>query len=385
MKVFTIFGTRPEAIKIAPIIKEMSGSPEFLSVICVTAQHREMLDQVLDIFQIKPHYDLNIMQNNQTLFDITITGLNSIRGVLEKERPDIMLVQGDTTTAFIASLSAFYLKIPVGHVEAGLRTYSKYHPFPEEINRRLISHLADIHFAPTDYAKKNLLTEGVLEEKIFITGNTVVDALLEVAEAQSSIEQQKRLEEYFLNLGIKINGQKIILVTGHRRESFGKGFKNICLALKDIALRNQDVSIIYPVHMNPNVREPVKEFLGGHKNIHLIESVGYDRFVYLLTKSSLVLTDSGGIQEEVPTFGKPVLVMREVTERPEAVEAGIAKLVGTDRDKIVYETERLLNNDLSSIKKDIRNPYGDGKAAKRIVYILLNAQKNGLISKEIIG
>lgn len=371
MKILTIFGTRPEAIKMAPVIKELAVRPEFSSLVCVTAQHREMLDHVLDIFKIKADYDLDIMQSDQTLFDITCLGLTGIKAVLEKEMPDMVLVQGDTTTAFVGSLAAFYLKIPVGHVEAGLRTYRKYQPFPEEINRRLISHLADIHFAPTESAGKNLLSEGIPAGKIFVTGNTVIDALLDVAKSQSSQKQQKKWEGYFKKRGISINGRKIILITGHRRENFGKGLKDICAALKTIAQRNHDAMIIYPVHMNPNVQKPVKELLCGTKNIHLIEPLRYDAFVYILMKASLVLTDSGGIQEEAPTFGLPVLVMRDVTERPEAVTGGTAILVGTDRDKIVYETDRILKSDLSSLRKKVRNPYGDGKAAKRIVNILL--------------
>lgn len=383
MKVLTVFGTRPEAIKMAPVIKEMAGRQGFSSVVCVTAQHRQMLDQVLKIFQIRSDYDLNIMKKDQTLFDVTSRGLNGIKGVLEKEQPDIVLVQGDTTTAFIAALAAFYMKIPVGHVEAGLRTYDKYQPFPEEINRRMISPLADIHFAPTESARKNLLSEGIPAEKIFVTGNTVVDALLQAAKAQSSVALQNRWEKYFLGMGIRANERKIILVTGHRRENFGEGFKNICRALKDIAKRNRDATIIYPVHMNPNVQKPVKELLGKVKNIHLIEPVGYDGLVYLLTKSSLVLTDSGGIQEEAPTFGLPVLVMREVTERPEAVEMGTARLVGTDTKKIVSETERLLHADLAAVRKKICNPYGDGKAAQRIVSILRRRQGTGFVYKGV--
>lgn len=370
-KVLTIFGTRPEAIKMAPVIKAVKGNPAFSVVVCVTAQHRKMLDDVLDVFNIKPDYDLNIMKSNQTLFDITCKGLNGIKGVLEKEKPDMVLVQGDTTTAFVGSLAAFYLRIPVGHVEAGLRTYRKYQPFPEEINRRLISHLADIHFAPTEAAKNNLMAEGIPENRIHVTGNTVVDALLDTAKRQSSTEHQRKWKEYFLKLGISLDGQKIILVTGHRRENFGRGFKNICMALKDIVRQNQDVTIIYSVHMNPNVQRPVKELLKGIKNIYLIKPVNYGAFTYLLTKSCLVLTDSGGIQEEAPTFGLPVLVMREVTERAEAVKAGTAMLVGTDRSKIVSETERLLRSDLTSRKRKIRNPFGDGKAAKRVEDILL--------------
>ncbi len=396
IKVLFAFGTRPEAIKLAPVIRELrSHSGKFTVIVCVTAQHRQMLDQVLNLFDIKPDYDLNIMKNNQSLFDVTTKGLLGIKKVLEKEKPDILLVQGDTTTTFVASLSAFYLKIPIGHVEAGLRTNDKYQPFPEEINRRLTTHIADLHFAPTEKAKQNLLSEGISENKIFVTGNTVIDALLYILEKQKSARYKDYLERCFLNnYGINFDGQQIILVTGHRRENFGEGFENICYALKEIAEKNEDVIIIYPVHLNPNVQKPVYQILGSNsipksrdkshatgqansrnsknpRNIYLIDPLDYEAFVYLMSKSYLILTDSGGIQEEAPSLGKPVLVMRSLTERPEAVDAGTVKIVGTDQSKIIQETKLLLDNhkEYEKMARAI-NPYGDGKAAKRIVDIL---------------
>ena len=373
MKVITIFGTRPEAIKLAPVMKELEKYPDkFKSVICVTAQHREMLDQILKLFEIKPDYDLNIMENDQSLFDVTTKGLKGIKEILEKERPNIVLVQGDTTTTFVASLAAFYLKIPVGHVEAGLRTGNKYHPFPEEINRRLTSHIVDLHFAPTETAKQNLLSEGIEEDKIFVTGNTVIDILKIAVGQQSPVESQKKLKEYFWeNWQLSTDNCKLILVTVHRRENFGQSLKNICSALRKIAINNPDVQIVYPVHLNPNVQEPVKRILNKVKNIHLIEPLDYGHFIYLMNKSYLILTDSGGIQEEAPSLSIPVLVMRETTERSEAVEAGTAKLVGSDKDKIIKETQLILDNkqEYGKMAKDI-NTYGDGKTAERIVRIL---------------
>lgn len=375
MKILTIFGTRPEAVKLAPVIRKIKDCPDrFTSVVCVTAQHRQMLDQVLDLFNIIPAYDLDIMKPGQTLFDVTCNSLMGIRGVLEKERPDLALVQGDTTTTFVAALSAFYLKIPVGHVEAGLRSFDKFHPFPEEVNRRLTSHIADLHFAPTVAAKENLLKEGIDQSKIRVTGNTVIDALLMVAKQLESPETQAGWDDYFLQKwGVYFDRHRIVLVTGHRRESFGKGFQNICAALKEIALSHKDIKLVYPVHLNPHVQGPVKEILSEVGNIHLIDPLDYEPFVYLMSKSHIILTDSGGIQEEAPSLGKPVLVMRDVTERPEAVESGTAKLVGTDMNRIIYETEKLLtDNEYYQKISRVHNPYGDGRASDRIVEVLKN-------------
>ena len=376
-KILIIFGTRPEAVKLAPIIKKIEEhSGRFRSVVCVTAQHRQMLDQVLDLFKIVPAYDLHIMRPDQTLFDVTCNSLIGISGVLEKERPDLALVQGDTTTTFVAALSAFYLRIPVGHVEAGLRSFDKFRPFPEEVNRSLTSHISDLHFAPTVAAKENLLKEGIDQSKIWVTGNTVIDALLMVAKHLESPETQARWDKYFFNKWrISFDSRRIVLVTGHRRESFGEGFQNICTALKKITTTHKDINLIYPVHLNPNVQEPVREILSDVSNIHLIDPLDYEPFVYLMSKSFLILTDSGGIQEEAPSLGKPVLVMRNVTERPEAVEAGTSKLVGTDVEKIVFETERLLTDHEYYLEMSrAHNPYGDGKASDRIVKVLKEFQ-----------
>ena len=376
-KIMLIFGTRPEAIKLAPIIQRLKAEgSKFKPIVCVTAQHREMLDQVLNLFEIEPDYDLNIMIDNQDLFDVTVKALNGLKEILKKEKPDIALVQGDTTTSFVASLAAFYLKIPLGHVEAGLRTYNKYSPFPEEKNRHLTGVLADYHFAPTEWAKNNLLKENVPKDRIWVTGNTVIDALLWVVSRQKSAGGEQYGNRYFkerwgLTLTTNTNTCKLILVTGHRRESFGEGFRNICLALKEIAKDRHDIKIVYPVHLNPNVQKPVRDILSDIPNIYLIEPLDYEPFVYLMEKAYLILTDSGGIQEEAPSLGKPVLVMRNVTERPEGIEAGVVKLVGTDKERIVAETEILLD-DKKAYEEMARasNPYGDGKAAERIVDIL---------------
>jgi UDP-N-acetylglucosamine 2-epimerase (non-hydrolysing) len=374
MRVLFIFGTRPEAIKLAPVIKELEKHPEtFTSVVCVTAQHREMLNQVLETFNITPDYDLDIMQDNQSLYDITVKGLQAIKAVMENEKPDLVIVQGDTTTTFVGALAAFYERIPVGHVEAGLRTNDKYKPFPEEINRRLTTHIADLHFAPTQKAKQNLLKEGINEENIFVTGNTVIDALLMVIEKQSTTEAQKRWDDYFVNnFDISFNNDKRhILVTGHRRENFGPGFEDICSALKEIAMSQKGIDIIYPVHLNPNVQKPVRRILGGMQNVFLIPPLDYEPFVYLMKNSYLILTDSGGVQEEAPSLGKPVLVMRETTERPEAVEAGTVRLVGTDKKRIVEEASKLLaDSEAYNAMSMTHNPYGDGKASTRIVETL---------------
>jgi UDP-N-acetylglucosamine 2-epimerase (non-hydrolysing) len=368
IKVLTVFGTRPEAIKLAPVIKELEKhSDKVISRVCVTAQHREMLDPFLRLFNIKPEWDLNIMKPNQTLFDVTVSALSKLGSLLEQEKPDIVLVQGDTTTAFVTALAAFYLKIKIGHVEAGLRTGDKYSPFPEEVNRRLISHLADLHFAPTERARANLLAEGIHKETIFVTGNTVVDSLFAIRELSKDQNLLKNLP-----LDPK---RKLILVTAHRRESFGEGLKNICLALRKLVELDASVEIVYPVHLNPNVKEPVKRILGACERVHLIEPLDYVAFVHLMKRAYLILTDSGGIQEEAPSLGKPVLVLRKSTERPEAVEAGTAKLVGTDPEAIVNETLRLLNDhDAYATMANALNPFGDGRAAERIAKIILEDQ-----------
>ena len=402
-KVMTIFGTRPEAIKLAPVIRKLAEQgPAIRTVTCVTAQHREMLDQVLDLFHIRPDHDLNIMTGNQSLFDITERALSGIRVVLEKERPDFILVQGDTTTTFIASLAAAYLKIPVGHIEAGLRTGDKHQPFPEEINRTLTTHIADLHFAPTLWAKQNLIREGVREKTVFVTGNTAIDALLKVLAYLEPPEAQARYHAYFedrwhLSLpretGPEPAGdgdeERIILVTGHRRENFGEGLESICLALKELVENNPRIRIVYPVHLNPNVQEPVREILGPYSMdslqqgvvagkrdrgaVHLIDPLEYAPFAYLMSKSYLILSDSGGIQEEAPTLAKPLLLMRDVTERPEGVEAGAVKLVSARKDKIVDETELLLaDREAYENMANVGNPYGDGKASQRIVETILS-------------
>lgn len=372
LTVLIVFGTRPEAIKMAPVIKVLGSRPDrFRSIICVTAQHRQMLDQVLELFEIRSDYDLDIMKPNQDLFDITCNVLQGLKPILEKERPDIVLVHGDTTTTMAASLACYYKQIPIGHVEAGLRTRNKYSPFPEEINRKVAGSLADFHFAPTESARENLLCEGVAADSIFVTGNTVIDALLSVAAMiETSLELGDRFADQFSFLDPK---RRVVLVTGHRRENFGQGFENICHALADIAGAYEDVEIVYPVHLNPNVQEPVRRILEGEefKRVHLIEPLDYLPFVYLMKRSYLILTDSGGVQEEAPSLGKPVLVMRETTERPDAVTAGTVQLVGTDRDKIFKSVGRLLTDSEAYDEMSLaHNPYGDGSAAQRIAEIL---------------
>lgn len=370
-KILTVIGTRPEAIKMAPLLKALTcANDKFHSVLCVTAQHRQMLDQVLALFSITPDYDLNIMKSGQDLTSITTDILLGLKPVFEKEKPDLVLVHGDTTTTFSTSLAAFYSRIPVGHVEAGLRTGNKNAPFPEEINRKLTGSLCDLHFAPTMTARQNLMNEGVQEDCIHVTGNTVIDALFMTCELLGSRpELRQNLNERFSFLDPK---KRLILVTGHRRESFGAGFESICEALAEIAQRD-DVEILYPVHLNPNVQEPVNRILRGSNlpNIHLIEPVDYLPFVYLMERSCLIITDSGGVQEEAPSLGKPVLVMRETTERPEAVDAGTVKLVGTNRKTIVKETFNLLDDaDVYRAMSTAHNPYGDGKASERILSAL---------------
>lgn len=374
LKVLSIFGTRPEAIKMAPVVNALEKHTDRLqSVVCVTAQHREMLDQVLNLFGIRPAYDLGIMSPGQDLFDITCNVLKGLKPVLDKEHPDLVLVHGDTTTTMAASIAAYYCRTAVGHVEAGLRTGDKFSPFPEEMNRRITGSLADLHFAPTEAARQNLLNEGVPDGKVFVTGNTVIDALLAVSGMiDSDADLQKRFDAEFSFLD---RGKRLVLVTGHRRENFGDGFENICGALMDIATTHTDVEILYPVHLNPNVREPVRRILGTceSKNIHLIEPVDYLPFVYLMNRSYLIITDSGGVQEEAPSLGRPVLVMRETTERPEAVAAGTVRLVGTDRQRIVDETTLLLDDATTyQVMSHAHNPYGDGMAAKRIIDVLMS-------------
>ncbi len=371
MKVLSIFGTRPEAIKMAPVIKSLQDEPNIESKVCVTAQHREMLDQVLEFFDIQPDYDLNIMKPNQNLFELTSGILLSLQKVLEDFRPDLVLVHGDTTSTFAGALASFYLQIRVGHVEGGLRTYNKFAPFPEEINRQLTGKLADYHFAPTSKARENLLKEGIEPERIIVTGNTVIDSLqMALEKLQSYTDDEIEYLSSILDFS-----KKIILVTGHRRENFGEGFIEICESLAEIASNHPEVEIVYPVHLNPNVRKPVFELLGDINNIHLIEPLNYPAFVWLMAKSFFILTDSGGIQEEAPGLGKPVLVMRETTERPEAVEAGTVLLVGTDKDKIIGFSEELLKEDeLYRKMKKAHNPYGDGKASWRIKQFILSLQ-----------
>lgn len=391
-RILFIFGTRPEAIKMAPVIKALQKNQhEFETLVCVTAQHRQMLDQVLELFEIVPDYDLDIMKPGQSLTDVTCNVLLDLASVLEEAHPDVVLVHGDTTTTMAASLAAFYAGISVGHIEAGLRTGNKRAPFPEEINRRVTGCIADIHFAPTKQAWQNLLREGVSENSIHITGNTVIDALLLVRDKLSNaafsqsiendlVEKYPRLQRVFHGIRstqrskFNIQGSdelRLILVTGHRRENFGDGFENICLALKEIAGSHADVEIIYPVHLNPNVQEPVRRILSDCPSIHLIEPLDYLPFVWLMDRSYLIITDSGGVQEEAPSLGKPVLVMRETTERPEAVTAGTVKLVGTDRQRIVAEAQILLNdNEAYSAMSLAHNPYGDGNAAETISAIL---------------
>lgn len=372
-KVLFVFGTRPEAIKMAPLIKKFNIEKNLFEIkVCITAQHREMLDQVLSSFAIEPDYDLNIMKTNQDLFDVTSNVLSGLKEILTSFEPDLVLVHGDTTTAFIAGLASFYQKIAVGHVEAGLRTNNIYSPWPEELNRQLVSRIATFHFAPTKLASKNLIRENIKKENIYITGNTVIDALLMTTDKinNNKILQQKLFSIIKAN-GYEIKEKRIILVTGHRRENFGHGFTNICNALKKIANHNKDIDIVYPVHLNPNVRKPVWEILSNIDNIYILEPLDYEPFIYLMNKSYLILTDSGGIQEEAPSLGKPVLVMRDTTERPEAVQAGTVKLVGTNEQKIFSKTQMLLNGNKEYIKMSkSHNPYGDGYASERILAVL---------------
>ncbi len=383
MKVLLIFGTRPEAIKMAPLVKSLKNEACIDTKVCVTAQHREMLDQVLELFEIVPDYDLNLMKPGQDLYDITAGVLLGLRSILYDCRPDIVLVHGDTATCFAATLAAFYQQIPVGHVEAGLRTFDICSPWPEEANRVLTGRLATWHFAPTERNRAALVKEGVAAEKIVVTGNTVIDSLQWTArKIDNSVELRSVIFETLRAGGLNADvlANKFVLITGHRRENFGEGFANICLALSELAKNNPEVHFVYPVHLNPNVQEPVKRLLSGLTNVHLISPLGYEPFVYLMQKCYLVLTDSGGVQEEAPGLGKPVLVMRDTTERPEAVEAGTVKLVGTDSRLIVRVVQALLDNTALYIKMSYaHNPYGDGKASLRIVQFIKESYKCSLI------
>jgi UDP-N-acetylglucosamine 2-epimerase (non-hydrolysing) len=364
-KIIIVFGTRPEAIKMAPVVLELVK--DFNVSVCVTAQHREMLDQILSLFKIVPDYDLNIMKQGQDLFDITSSILQGIKQVLIKERPDLVLVHGDTTTAMSTSLAAFYLKIPIGHVESGLRTYDVLSPFPEELNRRIISLMASYHFSPTENAKKNLLAECVDDDKIVVTGNTVIDSLFLVIKQVETIPFTPDIVKQLPFLEDNVTSYRIVLVTGHRRENFGEGFEEICQALRYLAQIHPDINIVYPVHLNPNVRSPVNRLLSNIDNIYLIEPLDYFQFVKLMDKSYIILTDSGGIQEEAPSLGKPVVVMRDTTERPESIEAGTVTLVGSNKEKIIHAVDKLLT-DKNSYNKMAKahNPYGDGYASNRI-------------------
>ncbi len=372
-RVMLVFGTRPEAIKMAPLVKEFQNSDDFETIVCVTAQHREMLDQVLDLFEIEPEYDLNVMKPGQDLYEVTANILLGLKPIFSEAKPDIVLVHGDTATTLATSLAAYYQKIAVGHVEAGLRTNNVYSPWPEEGNRQVTSRLTNYHFAPTLESKANLLKENVDLDNVIITGNTVIDALLRVvSKIESDKDLENRLKKTILDKGYHINNsKKMVLVTGHRRENFGQGFLNICEGLKELAILYPDIDIVYPVHLNPNVQKPVKDLLSSVDNIFLISPLDYEPFVYLMNSSYFILTDSGGIQEEAPSLGKPVLVMRETTERPEALEAGTVKLVGTDKEKIVRECKKLFDNkEIYQAMSRAHNPYGDGKACKKIVEYL---------------
>ena len=374
-----VFGTRPEAIKMCPLVKEFQKHPEkFETIVCVTGQHREMLDQVLNIFEVTPDYDLNIMKQGQDLYDVTSRVLLGMRDILKEVKPDVVFVHGDTTTSTAAALAAFYQQIPVAHIEAGLRTYNIYSPWPEEMNRQITSRIATFNFAPTPLSRQNLLNEQVKEESIFVTGNTVIDALFMVIEKiKANLTLEQILKSQISNFGYNVdrvsNNRRLVLITGHRRENFGEGFIHMCTAIKDLTKKYPEVDFVYPMHLNPNVRKPIHEVFGDNLdnlgNMFFIEPLEYLHFVYLMEKCSIVLTDSGGIQEEAPGLGKPVLVMRNTTERPEALEAGTVKLVGTDYDMILTEVSKLLDDKsyYDNMSKAV-NPYGDGKACERVVY-----------------
>lgn len=364
MKIMTVFGTRPEAIKMAPLVKKLNEDPEIESVLCVTAQHRQMLDQVMDLFELTPDYDLNIMKPNQTISMITANVLTGLEPVLQKEKPDMVLVHGDTSTTFVTALACFYQQIPVGHVEAGLRTYDKYSPFPEEINRVLTGHIAELHFAPTERNRQNLLAERISDDNIIITGNTVIDALLQVADKPYEFEDETLKAMDFEN-------KRVICVTCHRRENLGENMEQIFTALRDIAKEFDDVEIVYPIHMNPKVREIAGRIFEGTENIHLIEPLQYQPFVNLMARSYFIVTDSGGMQEEAPSLGKPVLVVRRETERPEAIEAGTVKLAGVERDTIYAMAKELLTNqEAYDSMAHAANPYGDGTSCDQIIAAL---------------
>ena len=365
MKILTVFGTRPEAIKMAPLVHALASDNRFESKVCVTAQHREMLDQVIELFEITPDYDLNIMKKGQDLSDVTTAILSGLKPVLAEFKPDYVLVHGDTATTLSTTLASYFQQVKVGHVEAGLRTGNIYSPWPEEGNRKLTGCLANIHFSPTETSKNNLLKENIDNASIVVTGNTVIDALLEVV---NKLETNTTLnEEMKTRFGYLSSGKRLVLITGHRRESFGGGFERICQAISILAQKFPEVEFLYPMHLNPNVREPVNRLLKGLSNVFLIEPLDYLPFVYLMNKADVLLTDSGGIQEEAPSLGKPVLVMRDTTERPEAVDAGTVKLVGTETEKIVSELSKLLSDDKEYQKMSFaHNPYGDGKACQRI-------------------
>lgn len=378
-----VFGTRPEAIKMAPLVKEFQKYPaHFQTIVCVTGQHREMLDQVLHIFDIIPDYDLNIMKQGQDLYDVTARVLVGLRDVLKEVQPDVVLVHGDTTTSTASALASFYQQIPVGHVEAGLRTHNVYSPWPEEMNRQLTGRIATYHFAPTALSRSNLLAEGIDENVIIVTGNTVIDALYMVVDKIKSDEQlNEELESILINSGYDVNrlvnGKKLVLITGHRRENFGDGFISMCEAIKTLTIKYSNVDFVYPMHLNPNVRKPIHEVFGEDlstlDNMFFIEPLEYLSFVYLMEKSTIVLTDSGGIQEEAPGLGKPVLVMRDTTERPEALEAGTVKLVGTNYNKIVDEVSTLLDDERYYKEMSMAvNPYGDGKSCVRVIKFIMN-------------
>ncbi|EKO3486890.1 UDP-N-acetylglucosamine 2-epimerase [Vibrio fluvialis I21563] len=366
IKVLSVFGTRPEAIKMAPVVEQLKHDTRFESKVCVTGQHRQMLDQVLELFDIQPDYDLNIMKAGQDLTDVTSSILLGLRNVLQEFNPDYVLVHGDTATTLSTTLAAYFQQIKVGHVEAGLRTNNIYSPWPEEGNRKVTGSLANLHFAPTSTSLNNLLAENVPEDTIVITGNTVIDALFMV---RDKLSRNQELQSNFMKqFDFLKTGRRVVLITGHRRESFGGGFERICQAVSELAVKFNDVDFVYPVHLNPNVREPVNRFLSGQPNIFLIDPQDYLPFVYLMNRSDVILTDSGGIQEEAPSLGKPVLVMRDTTERPEAVEAGTVKLVGTDISRIVNEVSILLTDDKAyQVMSVAHNPYGDGTASTRIL------------------
>lgn len=372
-KILLVFGTRPEAIKMAPLVKALQKDTEhFETRVCVTAQHRQMLDQVLEVFGITPEYDLNIMAPNQDLYDITAKVLLGLREVLKDFRPDTVLVHGDTTTSMAASLAAFYMQIPVGHVEVGLRTYNMLSPWPEEMNRQVTDRICTYYFAPTEQSKVNLLQENIDAKKIFITGNTVIDALLMAVDIISTTAGVKeKMAKELQEKGYTVGDREYILVTGHRRENFGDGFLHICKAIKELAALHPEMDIVYPVHLNPNVQKPVYELLSGLSNVYLISPLDYLPFIYAMQHSTLLLTDSGGVQEEAPSLGKPVLVMRDTTERPEAVEAGTVKLVGTNAEAIVSNvTALLLDKEMYKRMSETHNPYGDGQACERIIAAL---------------